>query len=154
MYIILIFCVMKNLLLSIPYLTKLFPPKLFTTVFTWSILFPKKNRTLPLILPEQCLLPPSLIPTIIISVLGQDLCFTKMKTCLIPSLLTLIKVSLVICLFGSIDGGPNLALLMTYFLNHYLMLLNVSRNFIRLMIMVLNSLLCFTLLSAIKYLGY
>ena len=126
MYIILIFCVMKNLLLSIPYLTKLFPPKLFTTVFTWSILFPKKNRTLPLILPEQCLLPPSLIPTIIISVLGQDLCFTKMKTCLIPSLLTLIKVSLVICLFGSIDGGPNLALLMTYFLDRKSTRLNSS----------------------------
>ena len=48
----------------------------------------------------------------------------------------------------------SLALLMTYFLNHYLMLFNVSRNFIRLMLMVLNSLLCFPLLSAIKYLGY
>ena len=152
--IILIFCVMKNLLLSTPYLTKLIPPKLFTTVFTLSILFPKKNGALPLILPEQCLLPPSPIPTMIISLLGQDLCFTRMKTCLIPSLLTLIKVSLVICLFVSTDGGPNLAVLMTYFLNHYLMLLNVSRNFIRLMLMVLNSLLCFTLLSAIKYLGY
>ena len=39
--IILIFCVMKDLLLSTPYLTKLIPPKLFTTLFTWLILFLK-----------------------------------------------------------------------------------------------------------------
>ena len=129
--IILIFCVMKNLLLSTPYLIKLIPPRIFTTVFTWSILFPKKNRALPQILPKQCLLPPSPTSTMIISPLGQDLCFTRIKTCLIPGLLTLIKISLVICLFGLTDGGPNLALLMTYFLNHCLMLLNVSRNFIR-----------------------
>ena len=113
--IILIFCVIKNLLLSTSYLTKLIPPRLFTIVFTWSILFPKKNEDLPLILPEQCLLPPSPTPTMIISLLGKDLCFTRMKTCLIPGLLTLIKISLVICLFGLTDCGPTLALLVTYF---------------------------------------
>ena len=145
---------MKNLLLLKPYLTKLIPPKLFTTVFTWSILFLKKNGSLPLILPEQCPLPPFPIHIMTISLLGQDSCFTKMKTCLIPGLLTLIKVSLVICLFGSTVGGPNLALLLTYSLSHYLMLSNVSRNFISMILMELNSLLCFTLLSAIKYLGY
>ena len=128
--IILIFCVMKNLLLLTPYLTKQIPPRLFTIVFTWSILFLKKNGALPLILPEQCLLPPSPTPTMIISLLGKDLCFTRMKTCLIPGLLTLIKISLFICLYSSTDGGLNLALLVTYFLNHYLMFSNVSRNFI------------------------
>ena len=145
---------MKNLLLFTPFLTRLTPPKFFTIVFTWSILFLKKNGALPLILPEQCQLPSFPIHIMIILLLGQDSCFTRMKTCLIPGLLTLIKVSLVISLFGSTVGGPNLALLLTYFLSHYLILLNVSRNFISMMLMVLNSLLCFILLSAIKYLGY
>ena len=145
---------MKTLSLLTPYLTKLIPPKLFTTVFTWSILFLKKNGVFPLLLPEKCQVPPFPIHIMIISLLGQDSCCTRMKTCLIPGLLTLTKDSLVICLFGSTVGGPNLALLLKYFLSHCLMLLNVSRNVIGVMLMELNSLLCFTLLKNIKYLGY
>ena len=145
---------MKNLLLLTPFLTRLTPPKFFTIVFTWSILFLKKNGALPLILPEQCHLPPFPIHIMIISLLGQDSCCTRMKTCLIPGLLTLIKVSLVVYLFGSTVGGPSLSLLLKYFLSHCLMLSNVSRNFIGVMLMELNFLFCFTLLSTIKYLGY
>ena len=145
---------MKNLLLLTPSLIELIPPKLFTTVFTWSILFLKKNEALPLLLPEQCQVPPFPIHIMIISLLGRDSCCTRMKTCLIPSLLTLTKVSLVICFFGSTVGGPNLALLLKYFLSHCLMLSNVSRNVIGVMLMEINSLLCFTLLKNIKYLGY
>ena len=145
---------MKDLLLLTPFLIKMILPKLFTTVFTWSILFLKKNGALRLLLPKQCQVPPFPIHIMIISLLGPDSCYTRMKTCLIPGLLTLTKISLIICLFGSIAGGPSLVLLLKYFLRHYLMLLNVSRNVIGVTLMEPNFLLCFILLKNIKYLGY
>ena len=113
--IILISCVMKNPLLLELYLIKMIPPKLFTTVFSWLISFLKENGALPLVPPEVCHLLPFPIHIMIISLLGLDSCYTRMKTCLIPSLLILINISLLICLFGSTPGGLNLALLLKYF---------------------------------------
>ena len=112
--IILISCVMKNPLLLELYQIKMIPPKLFTTVFSWLISFSKENGALPLVPPEGCHLLPFPIHIMIISLLGLDSWYTRMKTCLIPGLLNLINISLLICLFGSTIGGLNLALLLKY----------------------------------------
>ena len=111
---ILIFCVMRSPLLSKPYLIRPTLLKLFIIVFSLIILFLKKCRA-PILPPPECYrLRLSFIPIMIITLLGSDSCFIRMKTCLIHGLLILKRISILTYPSSSFAGGPSLALLLKY----------------------------------------
>ena len=115
--IILIFYTMRNPSLLKPYQIRPTLLKLFITMFSSIILFLKKCRA-PILPPQECYqLPLSRIPIMIISLLGSDSCFIRMKTCLIHGFLILMRISIPIFLFGSADDGPNVAQFLKYFQN-------------------------------------
>ena len=140
--IILIFCAMRDQSLLKPYMIKTTLLRLFIIVFSWIILFLKKCRA-PTLPPQEGYQPPLfLIHIMIISLLGSNSCFIRMKTCLIHGLLILIRILILIYPSGSSAGGLSLDLLLKYSQTHWRVLSNILQGYSELMLMGLNSLLC------------
>ena len=125
---ILISCAMRIQSLSKPYLIRTILLRLFITVFSRIILFLKKCEA-PILPPQEDYQPPLFpIHIMIISLLGSNSCFIRMKTCLIHGLLILTSISILICLSGSSAGGPSLVLLLKYSQNHWWVLSNILQE--------------------------